>query len=130
MEDKEVYRIFSKNLNYWLSVNNKTQADLYRKMGVSSATASDWCNEKKIPRVDKLVVIANWLSIELSDLLEKKEYTEQKSQEKDSKSSIALSELERKIIIAYRKADEFDQTTVLRTLHIDDIEKKENTVAG
>lgn len=72
MEDKELNKIFSKNLNYWLARRGKTQADLYKKMEVSSATASDWCNEKKIPRTDKLVAIARWLMIELSDLLEEK----------------------------------------------------------
>lgn len=76
MEEKEINKIFSKNLNYWLERRGKTQADLYKKMEVSSATASDWCNEKKIPRTDKLVSIAKWLMIELSDLLEEKPYVE------------------------------------------------------
>ena len=75
--DNEVLKvIFSKNLNYWLEKRNKTQADLYKRLGVSSATASDWCNEKKIPRTDKLVDIAGWLMIELSDLLYDKEHIE------------------------------------------------------
>ena len=45
-------------------------------MGVSSATASDWCNSKKIPRTDKLVDISSWLMIELTDLLTIKERKE------------------------------------------------------
>ena len=32
MEDKELNKIFSKNLNYWLARRGKTQADLYKKM--------------------------------------------------------------------------------------------------
>jgi len=70
--------IFSKKLNYWLERRGKTQADLYKKLGVSSATVSDWCNNKKMPKADKLVLISKWLMIELSDLLEDKEPSDDK----------------------------------------------------
>lgn len=76
VEQEELKKTFSKNLLYWLERRGKNQADLYKKMNVSSATASDWCNAKKIPRTDKLVEIANWLMIELSDLLYIKEHEE------------------------------------------------------
>lgn len=72
MEKEDLNRIFSSNLLYWLEQRGKTQADLYKRMGVSSATASDWCNEKKMPRADKLVEISKWLMIELSDLITEK----------------------------------------------------------
>ena len=73
MADESLNKIFSDNLNYWLFVRDKSQADLAKQMGVSSATSSDWCNEKKIPRTDKLVAISRWLMIELSDLIEDKQ---------------------------------------------------------
>lgn len=73
MESNTINIIFSKKLNYWLERRGKTQADLYKRLNVSSATASDWCNSKKMPKADKLVLIAKWLMIELSDLLEDKE---------------------------------------------------------
>ena len=76
MTTDNLNKIFSENLNYWLNERGKSQADLAKYMNVSSATTSDWCNEKKIPRTDKLVVIAKWLMIELSDLIEKKEKKE------------------------------------------------------
>lgn len=69
MESEELRRIFSRNLIYWLEYRGKTQADLYKMAGVSSATASDWCNGKKIPRADKIVDIARWLMVELTDLM-------------------------------------------------------------
>lgn len=79
MESEELRRIFSGNLIYWLRYRGKTQADLYKMAGVSSATASDWCNGKKIPRADKIVDIARWLMIEITDLLteERKDYGEE-----------------------------------------------------
>ena len=73
VDNEELRNIFSKNIAYWLDKRGKTQADLYKRMEVSSATASDWCNGKKLPRTDKMVEIASWLMIELSDLLEEKE---------------------------------------------------------
>lgn len=73
MEPNDINVIFSNKLNYWLERRGKTQADLYKRLNVSSATASDWCNSKKMPKADKLVLIAKWLMIELSDLLEEKE---------------------------------------------------------
>ena len=73
MADNELRDLFSKNLRSWLQERGKTQADLRRYMDVSSATASDWCNGRKIPRADKLRSICAWLGVELNDLLTEKE---------------------------------------------------------
>ncbi|MBS4931773.1 MAG: helix-turn-helix transcriptional regulator [Clostridiales bacterium] len=74
--DDNIKEVFSKNLCYWLERRGKTQADLYRRMEISSATASDWCNAKKIPRTDKLIDLASWLMIEIGDLLYAREHEE------------------------------------------------------
>jgi len=68
--DEKLKMIFGKNLRNLLAERGKTQADLCRHIKVSSATASDWANGKKIPRADKLQIICAWLNCELSDLLE------------------------------------------------------------
>ncbi len=70
MSDDELKNIFGKNLSRILKEQDKTQADLYKYMKVSFATASNWCNGIKIPRLDKIQSICNWLNIEKSDLLE------------------------------------------------------------
>ena len=70
MAEDNIHKIFSDNLRKWLSRRDKTQADLYKRMGVSSSTAADWCTGKKMPRVNKIVEISQWLMIELTDLLE------------------------------------------------------------
>lgn len=59
---------FSRNLVYWLGKREKSQAELCKQMHVSSATVSDWCNAKKIPRIYNIIEITDWLKIELSDL--------------------------------------------------------------
>lgn len=73
MSVEDYKKIFSENLTYYLKLKGKTQADLYRYMNVSSATVSDWCNGKKLPRMDKIQSICNWLGLEKSDLLSEKD---------------------------------------------------------
>lgn len=69
MEQNDIQKAFARNLKFYLSREGKTQADMTKYMGVSSATTSDWCNGKKIPRADKLQSICNWLDISLSQLM-------------------------------------------------------------
>lgn len=61
--------LFSKNLCYFLDINGKSQKNLAEYMGVSTGLVSDWCNSKKIPRVNKIKEICDWFHIEMSDLL-------------------------------------------------------------
>lgn len=107
MEDKELNRIFSKNLLYWLDRRGKTQADLYKKMKVSSAVVSDWCNEKKMPRLDKMVVIVSWLSIELSDLLEDKQ-----------KNHSSIDDKLQELIECYKNLTEQGKVLLLEQAHM------------
>lgn len=65
----DLRKIFMDNLQRYMSEQNKSQADMARHFGISTATASDWYNGNKIPRTDKLQNIAAWLGIDLADLL-------------------------------------------------------------
>lgn len=121
LDNEELKTIFSKNILYWLAQRGKTQADLYKKMEVSSATASDWCNGKKLPRTDKLVDIASWLMIELSDLLETKDYSETPSTENQIAFRLKDDERFRSIItLIYNASDK----------ELDKIEDYINLVVG
>ena len=70
MAEETLRQIFAKKLNHYLASSGKNQADLYKYMGVSSATASDWCNGNKMPRADKIEKIAHWLGVGIGDLME------------------------------------------------------------
>ena len=73
-EEMEVQKkIFSKNLRDLLTLKGKSQTDLSRYIRVSAATVSEWIHGKKMPRMDKIQSIANWLNVNKSDLLEAKE---------------------------------------------------------
>lgn len=67
--DEKLLMLFSSNLRDLLSECNKSQADMCKYMKISSATASDWCNGKKMPRADKLQSLCSWLGCNLDELI-------------------------------------------------------------
>lgn len=61
--------IFAKNLKYYMELSGKTQADICRLFNISSATVSNWCNGKIMPRSDKIYTLSDWLGVEPSQLI-------------------------------------------------------------
>lgn len=51
---------------------NKKQSDLINDLGFSSSTISNWCTGEKLPRMDKVQILADYFHINKSDLLEDK----------------------------------------------------------
>ena len=70
MTDSDARKVFGRNLTNILYEKHISQRQLRQYMKVSSATASDWCSGKKMPRIDKLTSIANYLHVKMSDLVE------------------------------------------------------------
>lgn len=71
-DNQKQKEIFAKNLNYWMNNRNKTQMDLMNDLDLSSSTVSDWCNAKKYPRMGTVQMLADYLEILKSDLIEDK----------------------------------------------------------
>ena len=101
--DEKLKELFSKNLVEQLLAKGETQASMARYMKISSATASDWCNGRKMPRVDKIQSLCNWLGIELSDLLEEKKDVPTNGQE----SEYYLDEETREIVELMHKDPQY-----------------------
>lgn len=55
-----------------MQIRGKTQKDLMTDLGFSSSTVSNWCTGEKLPRMDKVQMLADYLHINKSDLLEDK----------------------------------------------------------
>lgn len=72
MSENDYKKIFSKNLRYYMSKSNKKQSDLINDLGISSSTLSNWCTGEKLPRMDKVQVLADYFHINKSDLIEEK----------------------------------------------------------
>ena len=82
LEDRKDHKlIFAKNVNYYLNSQNKTQTDLCNDLGLSTSTVSNWCRGEKLPRMNKLEIVAKYLGVSKSDLLE-----ERKDSDPSSKS--------------------------------------------
>jgi repressor LexA len=77
MSEEEIRKVFSKNLTDTLEKRNKSQKDLVDFISVSSSTVSNWCTGQKLPRMDKIQLIAGWLGVNSSDLLEGKKTEQQ-----------------------------------------------------
>lgn len=84
MSEDEYRRVFSKRLNYYMSLNNKNQMDLMNDLDLSSSTVSSWCTGKKLPRMGKIQMLADYFHIEKSDLLEDKSKEENYYLDKES----------------------------------------------
>lgn len=53
-----------------MSLNNKEQIDLINDLGLNKSAVSTWCNGTRLPRMDKVQLLANYFGIEKSDLIE------------------------------------------------------------
>lgn len=72
MNTKNFKEIFARNLNYYMTKNHIKQIDLVNKFNLSKSTVSGWCNGIKIPRMDKIELLADFFGITKSDLIENK----------------------------------------------------------
>ena len=70
MSDLGNKEIFASNLKYYMEIYNKDRNDLFKILDIPYTTLSDWLNAKKYPRIDKIELLANYFSIQKSDLIE------------------------------------------------------------
>lgn len=75
MSEETYQKIFSKNLNYYMNLNGKTQTDLINDLGFNKSAVSTWCNGTRLPRMDKVEMLAQYFNINRSDLIEEKDTT-------------------------------------------------------
>ena len=72
MSEEEIKRVFSKNLNYFLELNDKDPVDLVNDLNLPFSTVSSWCNGLKMPRMGNVEKLAKYFGIEKSDLIEER----------------------------------------------------------
>lgn len=70
--DEEQRRIFSKNLAYFLSINEMQQKDLAKILDVQPSTVSNWIKQTSMPPVSTIQKIADYFRIGKSDLVDEK----------------------------------------------------------
>ena len=68
---KEIQKeVFSHNLRTYMSSLGITQTDLMNDLNLPSATVSSWVNGQRMPRMDKIQLLADYMHITKSDLIE------------------------------------------------------------
>jgi len=70
MSDEDQKIIFSKNLNKYLSMYNKTQKEVAEAIGVIPQTFNAWCMGQSLPRMGKIQALADYFGINKSDLID------------------------------------------------------------
>ena len=70
-------------INYYLTKNKKTGADLCEFLGSSSGVYSQWNTRRTKPRNSKLPAIAEFLGVSVADLLPDEELVPQEGIKKD-----------------------------------------------
>lgn len=72
MSEESYQKIFSRNLNHYMTLYGKTQTDLVNDLGFNKSAVSTWCNGTRLPRMDKVEALARYFNINRSDLIEEK----------------------------------------------------------
>ena len=73
MLDDRYKKIFAENLKYYMKLHNKNQADLINDLGFNKSSVSTGCNGTRLPRMDKVDILAKYFDINRSDLIEDKD---------------------------------------------------------
>lgn len=63
-------KIFSKNLQKYMKINNKDRIEVCNDLCIPYTTFNDWYNGKVYPRIDKIEQLSLYFGIEKSDLIE------------------------------------------------------------
>ena len=73
MTDNELNLSIARAIQYYIKLNNMTQAELAEKLGVSAQAVTSWCKGDKIPRMDKVDKMCEMFDIKRSQLIDPKE---------------------------------------------------------
>lgn len=110
MNDKE---IFSRNLQHYMELNNKSRNDICQALGFNYYTFTDWVNAKKYPRIDKVQKLADYFGVLKSDLIEDKKPTQERAAERAAfDAAVAKDEDLRSMIKMYKALPDEKKKTI------------------
>lgn len=92
-----------------MSLCNKNQIDIIRDLGINKSAVSTWVNGTRLPRMDKVDLLANYLGCTRSDLIEERKPNSypQTTADPDADELIAI----------YKKLDPIDRTVIKATVN-------------
>ena len=128
MSEQEFNIIFSKNLRRYIELNNMTQSDLAKKLGVSTQSVTNWCKGTKSPRMDKVDAMCAIFCCRRSDLMQDKTEEEESYYTNPETAKIAQEIYENKDLSLLFDAARDAKSEDLQTVHtmLLALKKKEN----
>lgn len=108
MGDDIYKKIFSRNLRYYMNLQNKTQIDVINNLGINKSAISTWVNGTRLPRMDKVDLLAKYLGCTRSDLIEDHQTSSTPTAPADPDADYFISE--------YRKLDTTDRIIIKSTV--------------
>lgn len=104
MTDDEQKKIFAKNLNRYILLNQKQQKEVADDLGINPTTLNMWCKGNSIPKVSMIQKLADYFRIGKSDLTDEKEISDSDMEFMDRVMKIALNDKRfAKIAVGYSK---------------------------
>jgi len=104
MTTEEQKRIFSNNLNKYISRSGKQQKEIAEAIGANASTLNMWCKGNSMPGTGKIRALADYFRIGMSDLTDLKENKEIDAEYADVSMKIGLTDKRfMKIILEYDK---------------------------
>lgn len=104
MTNEEQKRIFARNLNKYIQLNQKQQKEVAKDLGIGATTLNMWCNGNSMPGTGKIRKLADYFRIGMTDLTDDKEIVDSDMKFTDAIMKIALNDSRfAKIIISYGK---------------------------
>lgn len=107
MRNDEQQKIFTRNLNKFLSMGSRNQREVADIIGVSPQTFNTWCQGKAIPRMGKIQALADYFGVNKSDLVD------DKPADDSSSASSQLTPSVKKIIDIMQELNEEGQDKLL-----------------
>lgn len=104
MSDDFYKKIFSKNLRYYMELNQKEQIDIINDLGFNKSYVSTWCNGTRLPRMDKVDALAKYFGINRSDLIE-----ERKNNTSISSFIQCQTKDEKTLVLSYRELNNINK---------------------
>ena len=104
MTDEEQKKIFSNNLNKYISLSGKQQKEVAEAVGTNPSTFNMWCKGNSMPGTGKIRALADYFRIGMSDLTDLQEEKEIDAEYSDVSMKIGLTDPRfMKIILEYDK---------------------------
>lgn len=104
MTDDEQKKIFARNLNTYISLNQKQQKEVAEAIGEKPTTLNMWCSGKSLPNVGKIQKLADYFRIGKTDLTDEKGDSDADMEFTDAIVKISRNDKRfAKIIVGYNK---------------------------